>query len=295
METSDNGVSFISLVDEPAIMVDFIKLSKQQISFEFSADKEKQLLFGPFLIPDMLIYRNNETIGEHYIRFSKEEIEKISDKFNNDSNNNNINFMHSDVKVNGFVSRNWIIDGELDQSKKYNFDLPDGTWFGGVKIKDNDFWLNEVKGDKVKGFSVEIKGTMDAQLKINKNMENIENLADNAPVTPTDPNAPADNAPADNTPLTKDDVMAMIDLKYQALNDEIMAIRDELSKLTGDAPVDPNKPVDESKLSELTERLKSMEEKLSSTPAVETVVKFESKEVSEFNKSVNKLRKFNTN
>lgn len=163
--TDENqGVGMISLVDEPAIGVNWIKLSKQNF-MTFKSDKDKQLLYGPFLIPNMLIYRADDINGEYYVRFSKEQIEKISSKFNEDLNNRNINFMHTDSAVDAFVAQNWLIEGDQDKSKNFGFDLPEGTWFGSVKIKDEDFWNTKVKGEEVKGFSVEILADLELNLK----------------------------------------------------------------------------------------------------------------------------------
>ena len=131
----------------------------------FKADKEKQMLYGPFLIPNMLIYRSDDTNGEYYVRFSAEEIDKIASKFNSDLNSKNINLQHSDKKVEAFVAQNWVIDGGEDKSKNLGFDLPEGTWFGGVKIIDKAFWDEKVKTNEVKGFSVEILADLELQLK----------------------------------------------------------------------------------------------------------------------------------
>lgn len=164
LKEDDQGVGMISLVDDPAIKVNWIKLAKQaQLSFKSSPDK--QMLYGPFLIPNMLIYRFDEQIGEYYVRFSKEEIDKIATKFNSDLNNKNINFMHSDVKVEAFVAQNWVIESDQDKSKGLGFDLPDGTWFGGVKVTDQNFWNDKVKSEEVKGFSVEILADLELSLK----------------------------------------------------------------------------------------------------------------------------------
>ena len=163
--TDDNqGVGMISLVDDPAIKVNWIKLASQNPML-FKSDKEKQMLYGPFLIPNMLIYRFDERNGEYYVRFSQEEIEKIATKFNEDLNNKNINFMHTQEKVDAFVAQNWLIEGEQDKSKGLGFDLPEGTWFGGVKIKDENFWADKVKNEEVKGFSVEILADLELSLK----------------------------------------------------------------------------------------------------------------------------------
>lgn len=131
----------------------------------FKANKDKQLLYGPFLIPNMLIYRKDDENGEYYVRFSAEQIEKIAEKFNSDSNHNNTNFMHTEEKVDAFVAQNWLIENDQDKSRNLGFDLPAGTWFGAVKVKDADFWLNKVKNDEVNGFSVEILADLQLSLK----------------------------------------------------------------------------------------------------------------------------------
>ena len=171
-EDLSQGVGMISLVDEPAIGVEWIKLSKQ-VELSFKADKEKQMLYGPFLIPNMLIYRQDDINGEYYVRFSKEEIDKIATKFNEDLNTKNINLMHTDTKVDAFVAQNWVIEGEQDKSRNLGFDLPEGSWFGGVKIKDLNFWTEKVKNDEVKGFSVEILA--DLQLSLKNKEQKMEN------------------------------------------------------------------------------------------------------------------------
>jgi len=128
------------------------------------ADVEKKVLFGPFLIPNKLIYRKDEENGEYYVRFSSSEIKKIAEKFNEQQKNKEINLMHTDQKVDAFVFENWVIDGGEDKSKKFGFDLPEGTWFGAVKIKDEEFWAKEVKAEKVRGFSVEILANLELKM-----------------------------------------------------------------------------------------------------------------------------------
>ena len=135
------------------------------MNIELKADKEKQLLYGPFLIPNKLIYRSDETNGEYYVRFSAQEIEKIATKFNEDLNSKNINLMHTDEMVDAFVAQSWVIEGDQDKSKNLGFDLPEGTWFGAVKVKDSEFWNQKVKNNEVKGFSVEILADLQLSLK----------------------------------------------------------------------------------------------------------------------------------
>ena len=67
----------ISVVEEPAIGVDFVALSEQH-NVKFKEDF-RGLLYGALLIPDQLIYRrNDETNEEYYVKYSKETIRAIA-------------------------------------------------------------------------------------------------------------------------------------------------------------------------------------------------------------------------
>lgn len=151
------GVYAVSLVDEPAIEVDFIALSKMNIEeFLFTANTDKRILYGPLLIPEKLIPRKDEKGNEYNIVFDKPTIELIAEKYNEQKLGDIFNIQHSDKKVEAYLSQNWIT-GKMDKSHELGFNLPDGSWFGAVKVKNQDFWLSEVKSGKLKGFSVEIK------------------------------------------------------------------------------------------------------------------------------------------
>lgn len=153
-DDAETGVYAVSLVDEPAIEVDWVKLARIEELY-FSTNRDKQMLFGPLLIPNKLIYRRDEKGNEYNIVFDEETIQIIADKYNENKLGDVFNFQHSDRKVEAVLLQNWLT-GENDKSKDYGFELPKGTWFGGVKVKDEDFWMNEVKTERVKGFSVEI-------------------------------------------------------------------------------------------------------------------------------------------
>ena len=75
------GVYAVSLVDQPAIEVDWIKLGKVE-EFFFSAHKDKQMLFGPLLIPNKLILRKASDGELFNIMFDAETIQIIADKYN---------------------------------------------------------------------------------------------------------------------------------------------------------------------------------------------------------------------
>lgn len=168
-DDSETGVYGISLVDEPAIEVDWIKLQKEFEDILFSANKDKQMLFGPLLIPDKLILRKAPNGDLYNIVFDKDSIQTIADKYNETGDNKTFNFQHSDRVVDAVLLQNWIT-GNVDKSQDYGYSLPEGTWFGGVKVKDESFWINEVKSEKVKGFSIEIKAETEL-IKMTSEME----------------------------------------------------------------------------------------------------------------------------
>lgn len=119
------------------------------------SDDEQQIIVAPALIPDMEIYRKDES-GEYYVTFPVSTIKKMVEKFNRNNNNKSINVDHSSEMVSAYVMENWIIeDSYYDKAKYYGFDLPVGTWMVMVKVLDTKFWNERVKGEGKYGFSIE--------------------------------------------------------------------------------------------------------------------------------------------
>lgn len=66
--TSEIGVSFVALVDRPAIEKNFMAFNSLKI--EFSKDEEKRIISGPAMVANSLIYRKDDN-GEYNVFFSK--------------------------------------------------------------------------------------------------------------------------------------------------------------------------------------------------------------------------------
>jgi hypothetical protein len=126
----------------------------EKIHMKFAVDKEKRKIVGPALIPNYKIYRNDSD-GEYYITFTAETIEQIVEKFNRSGDTKKINFNHTRQMVNAYINQSWIIEGENDKSKDYGFNLPVGTWMIEVKVEDENFWKQKVKGEDFYSFSIE--------------------------------------------------------------------------------------------------------------------------------------------
>lgn len=153
----DSEVSFVALVDLPAIKKDFIAFSDTQpIKFDIQSEDE-HIITGPLMIPEQLIYRKNDKFGEHYVKFSTETIKQIAIKFSKKGYQKNVNLMHDEgLQVDGLTMFESFISNEKRGVKPMAAfaDLPDGTWFGSFYVENKDVW-NSIKDGKVKGFSVE--------------------------------------------------------------------------------------------------------------------------------------------
>ena len=70
---------------------------------------------------------------------------------------------------NVYVTESWLIeDRENDKSRKFGFDLPEGTWMVGMKVENDKVW-SKVKKGELRGLSVE--GYFTEKLLFNKDEE----------------------------------------------------------------------------------------------------------------------------
>ena len=151
-EREDLGLTTISIVDEPAILVDFLKFEKSNpIQFQI-ANKEKRELVGPAMIAGMRIYRADEE-GEYYGYFSKETIELMHEDFMSKNKISDFSIMHNGQKIEGaFIKECWLT-GKVDKSQELGFDLPEGSLMVNVKCSEA-LWAKIAELD-LKGFSIE--------------------------------------------------------------------------------------------------------------------------------------------
>lgn len=153
-ENEWGGIEAISIVENPAIEEDFIALKSQEVKLA-EVDNEKRILMGAALIPNKKIYRKNKD-QEYYIHFSEDTVRKASQLFLSRGKQNNSTLEH-EVELGGLsVVESWIIEDEVhDKSRKYNLNMPVGTWMVSVKVNNDEVWEEFVKTEKVKGFSIE--------------------------------------------------------------------------------------------------------------------------------------------
>ena len=130
--------------------------TKQQEKQHFQIDsEEKRIVLGPAMIPDQKIFRKDALGNPYYVFFSSETIKMIAEKYMRNKYLDNNDQMHDGTAVKDvYVIESWIKEDMNDKSNKYGYsDLPIGTWFVSMKVKNDEIW-NKVKENKLNGFSV---------------------------------------------------------------------------------------------------------------------------------------------
>jgi hypothetical protein len=172
-DIENSGVSFIALVDEPAIKTNWFAFEKIE---KFAADKKRQLVTMPFMIADLPIYRRDAERGEYYVVFDLPQIQKIQQKFMKELKLHNINEMHdSTKKIEGvYLINSFCTDAEMQIEAPKMFDSMQG-WFGTYWFENSTEWNKAVTGD-FKGVSVEFVGELvDEKLQMEKKIKSLIN------------------------------------------------------------------------------------------------------------------------
>jgi hypothetical protein len=155
-DSEELTIDAISLVTSPAIEQDFVFFGKEKNNLTLAKiDEEKRMLVSPALIPNKQIFRYDaNTDSDYYVYFSKETVRQASELYLKHNNHHKATYQHED-RVSGVLTvESWIKEGDMDKSKLYNFDLPDGTWFVKMKIENDEIW-NRIKEGELKGLSIE--------------------------------------------------------------------------------------------------------------------------------------------
>ena len=150
------AIDCISLVSAPAIEENMVYMSKAKNNLTLAkVDEDKRELISPALIPLKNIYRYDaDTDSDYYVYFSKDTVKNCAYSFLKNNNHHKATLEHQD-RVSGVLTvESWIIEGDMDKSKLYGFDLPKGTWMVKMKIENEDLW-QKIKSGDIKGLSIE--------------------------------------------------------------------------------------------------------------------------------------------
>lgn len=168
----------VAIVTEPAIEVQFIRLSKQETPrVSLKIDEERRIVSGPALIPEEPIYRNQGG-RQFYIKYTADTIRRMALNFFKKDRQNEGNVEHA-VPVNGITYFESYI---IDKARGINpceFDLPDGTWVLTAKVDNAEVW-DLIKSGELTGFSIDIANVRFSEDKEIDNLEDFINyLNDN--------------------------------------------------------------------------------------------------------------------
>lgn len=135
--------------------IDGDKFSLHQ-KFEI-VNEDERIVTGCLMESDLLIYRMNETMGEHFVKFSSDTIKTIAIKWAKQKFQTNVNLMHDANKSvkNVTMFESWLVDKKRGVQPMKGFeDVADGSWFGSFYVENDEVW-NQLKDGTFRGFSVE--------------------------------------------------------------------------------------------------------------------------------------------
>lgn len=162
----DSETYKISMVSEPAISVDYVALAKEN-QIKLSSD-ERHICYGPALIPNLDIYRNNGQT-EYYLSFTEESIIKMSQEFMKNYRQHEVNLQHEDDVDEVYVCESWLVeDPYRDKANFLGFNVPKNTWMIAMKVNNIDTW-ERVKSGELRGFSCEAAVSLEDFNKVKNN------------------------------------------------------------------------------------------------------------------------------
>ena len=149
----ETGMFKISLVDDPAVMSNFLAFDNTRKPMMYKVENdEKRLVRGVVMRADFPIYRYDKRLGEYYIIYKAEQIRIMAEKYLAEARQNDVNVMHS-TDVEGVQMVQYFIKGDGISVEGFE-DIADGSLFAEFHILNDEVW-EAVKGGSYKGFSLE--------------------------------------------------------------------------------------------------------------------------------------------
>lgn len=153
VDEEGTGMFIVSLVDEPAVEVGWQLFEKAQEMFKVE-DEDKRIILGVVMLAETPILRYSEDMGKYYIKYSKETIEKMVQKFFKGGYQENVDENHSFELIEGIeLQQAFIKDTDKGISPVGFEKVPDGSLFFTYKVTDATLW-DEIKNGSWTGFSL---------------------------------------------------------------------------------------------------------------------------------------------
>lgn len=131
-------------------------LKNIELSRQMFVDESKRELVGPVAIPDIEIPRKAKDNSIFYVRFSKDVVKRMAEKFMREKRMDESNIQHkSNMDAGAYVFESWIVENKEDKANSvYDLNVPEGTWMVKMRVKDSNTW-SKVKSGELRGFSLE--------------------------------------------------------------------------------------------------------------------------------------------
>ena len=161
VDDENDGMVRVSLVDDPAVMSDFVAFDAQKPAQLFAVESdEKRLVFGVVARADFPIFRKDDRLGEHYVIFPADSIREMAQKYLTEGRADKVDEMHDGSDVGGVHLVQWFIKDSAKGVNPEGFeDIADGSLFAEYKVDDDDIWA-QIKAGTFKGFSMEVFYTL---------------------------------------------------------------------------------------------------------------------------------------
>lgn len=153
----ETGMLKISLVDDPAVMSNFLAFDKDKKVLMFAVeDEEKRLVLGVVMRADFPIYRYDKKAGEYYVLYKADTIRTMAEKYLAEGRQNNVNTMHEDNSdVEGVQMVQCFIKDSAKGIVPAGFDdIADGSLFAEFHVTNDEVW-DAIKAGTYQGFSLE--------------------------------------------------------------------------------------------------------------------------------------------
>ena len=153
VDDEGTGMFVVSLVEDPAVEIGWQLFEKAQEMFKVE-NEDKQVITGVVMLAGVPIYRRDSQLGEYYIQFSRETIEKMTQKFLKEGYQENVDTSHSFNMIDGIeLQQIFIKDTEKGISPAGFENVPDGSLFFTYKVTSDELW-DKVKNGSWTGFSL---------------------------------------------------------------------------------------------------------------------------------------------
>ena len=156
-DKDETGMNAISLVDYPAVQRNFLCFDKDNKLNLQLRDEQKHIITGVVALADVPIYRYDPRLGEYWVVFTADTIQKMVLKYAKNGLFNSVNLDHDDNQFidQAFMVESYLIDREKNILPKGFEDVPDGSWVCSFKIEDERLWNEITQTEHYNGFSLQ--------------------------------------------------------------------------------------------------------------------------------------------